>query len=95
MSKNIKTIYVPNIIKNNFSFISRIFLAAMLPVGTLNTMTCGSFHGEVIELGTQLIHIYTYLENLIYCRLHFYMIYFILFFLVHLTQTHLIYCNSA
>ena len=34
----------------------------MLPVGTLKTMTCGSFHGEVIELGTQLIHIYNYLE---------------------------------
>ena len=39
----------------------------MLPVGTLNTMTFGSFYGEVIELGTQLIHMYTYLENLIYC----------------------------
>ena len=34
----------------------------MLAVGTLGTMTSGSFHGKVIELGTQLIHIYNYLE---------------------------------
>ena len=55
---NYKTIYVQNIIKHIFSSISRTLLTTSLPVGALGTMISGSFHGEVIELGTQLIHIY-------------------------------------